>query len=258
MSILKCFNFFGIYVIIYIRYNNKGGNMFENLLIDIGKFFLVSGLIYFIINNALRTANYKRKAFIFLSTGVVLLMGMTIAHFVYRYRSGVTIFDLHYFAFPIAVIILTLITVTFNLIKAKKYNHHFRKNINRNKNLENFLYIIYKYEDNYYLDFKNDLYSGDIVKFERNIFFHDQMINRRIEKLKLNPKRLDLIGKVKGRNKRKQYIFYCYLVELKNDTMILERFKKIDMFAIQMVKALDFHKNIILRIIIKENFEIEV
>jgi|SRR5690554_483771 len=234
--------------------------MIIDFLLNLLKFLVISGLIFFIVHNAFNTRNYKRKALIFLLTGLVLLIGMFIAHLVDRYYFNYSVFGLSYYAFPLAVLLLTIITVTISLVMAKKYHHGFSRKpyLKRDKSSENYLYTIYKYRDHYYLKLKKDLYSGDVVKFKKDILFHDQMIDFRIQSLGLSVESADLIGKVNGKDKKKEYNFYCYLVELNGETESLKDFEKIDMFAIQRVKALDFDKNIILRIIIKEKFDVKM
>ncbi|HHU55604.1 MAG TPA: hypothetical protein GXZ48_02785 [Acholeplasmataceae bacterium] len=230
--------------------------MFD-ILIDIGKSLAVTVLIFFIINNAFSTHNYKRKALIFFLTGLILLLGMFIAHLFDRFVLDYKIFPARYFAFPIAVLIVTIFLVSINLYRGNKYHHKLKGYERQVNNEENYLYVLYQYKDYYYLYKNNDTLSGDVVKFSRNIYFHDQMINVRINQLKLNPKAVNYIGKFSASEKQKDFVFFCYLVELNNDDH-LEKFIKVDMYEIQNLKTLDFHKNIILRILIKEEFDIKL
>lgn len=220
-------------------------------------YLAVTSLIFFIVNNAINTANFKRKAFVFFLTGLFLLLAMFIAHLIDRYYFKIEKFPFNYYAFPIAVLIVTAISVSIYFYKGHKYHHQLRMYKVLKPNHNDFLYIVYQYQNNYYLDMKQNNYCGDIVKFARNVHFHNQMINIRTEQLFLDVNKINYIGKISAREKKKDFIFYCYLVELASDNN-LDRFKKVNQFEIQNIETLDFHKNIILRILIKEEFYIKL
>lgn len=226
------------------------------ILKQLAIYLAFTGLIFFIINNAFSTSNYKRKALVFFLTGFILLIGMMIGYIIDRYNhlKDYTFKD---FAFAIDVFMVTSILVIVNVYKGNKYHHHLGGYKKTSNPQNNYLYIVYQYKDHYYLAIDKENYCGDMVRFARNVYFHDQMMNLYLEKSQLKAKLVKYVGRLFATEKHKDYIFYCYFVEVESDEH-LERFHRVDKLEVQNIKTLNFHKNIILRILIKEEFDIKL
>ena len=219
--------------------------------------FLIIGLIFFIIGNAITTSNYKRKALIYSIAGLILLIGSFIGYLYDVFELGMERFSLKYFIFPISIFVVTIAYTITNLIRAKKVNHHLRGyRHQQNNDLEQSLYIVFRIDDNYLLVEEEDKYRGYLFKFPRNIFFRDEALNLVLEKLGLTKISSKLVGKVNFNNKKKKIIYYCYNV-LVTTTDIHKGFKVIDKMGILQIEADQFDKELILKIIINDEFNIE-
>lgn len=227
--------------------------MYEYLLSILSALVLV-GLIFFIITNAFATRNYKMRALIFFLVAIVLLLGCVGGYF-YDISTGEGIKIINYIIFPGAVILVSGVLIFTNLIKAKRHHHHLRGYRHRQvDDIEQYLYIVYKVNGNYYLKLEEEQYQGDIYKFARNIFFHDEMLNRVLEDKQQTAVKTELVGVLEMILKKKRQ-YFCYKVELSE---AIDGFSEVNQFEIGDIKASELDKQIILRIVIGEQFNIKV
>ena len=226
-----------------------------DIIISIGSSILVVGLLFFIAGNAFKTSNFKRKALIYFLIGLVLIIGCIGAFFYDKEVKEINKFSFRYFIFPSTILIYTIIMTTIYLVKAAKYNHHLRGYRHLQSNdTEQYVYIVFKHQDKYLLNLNKDKYSGEIVKFPRNIYFHDEAIKDYLAKFNIASNSIKFIGDATVSNKKK-HIYFCYLVEVKEPQA---KFTKVDQFKIGEINADEFDKQVILRIIIGEEFNIRM
>lgn len=227
-----------------------------DILLSVVSAILVVGLIFFMTKNAIKSSNYKKKALVYFLVGFVLLLGC-LGAYIYdlKVNEGIKVSD--YYIFPGTIIVYMVLTVTVCLVKAGKYNHHFRKYRHMQSNdLDQFVYILFKNKDNYFLKEEDGKYKGDIIKYYRGVFFHDEMINKYIEKLSLNINSFKYIGEVNKKVKSKKQQYFCYLINI--DELEIDKFKKIDFYSIADISAESFDKQVILRIVIGNEFKIDM
>ena len=193
----------------------------------LGASFVVAGLIYFIFHNALKTANFKRRALFFLIFGLVLVLGVGFG--IYNdYKAGlVKKLTINYFAFPLTILLFAFIFPLVNFLKAKRFNHHIRgfKSQVDNSRTE-YLYILYKYKDHYLLELDNE-YKGITIKFDKKVYFHDEMIKEFLSKEEMEVLKHRFCGTISTTQKKKKSIYYCYEIEIKSLNNELRKYEAI-------------------------------
>lgn len=221
---------------------------------SVGSSILVLGLIFFIFNRAIETSNYKRKAYYNLIFGIFILL-ILIAGFIYDLtKYSINQLPLTYFSFPSVLILLTTYQFISNFVKANKYHHNFSTFKNNIPKEVNYLYILYKYEDFFLLSKIESNYTGNITKFDKKVFFHDEMIDILIKRFNLDVFSKELIGTLRQNDKRNTN-YYCYLIEL-NKLNGVESLNQINKYDITKIDMLPFDKNLIFRILVKDKFDI--
>lgn len=222
----------------------------------LGASFVVAGLLFFIFNNAIKTANFKKRALYFFIFGLLLVAAVFFGIFK-DYKAGLlnkTTFG--YFAFPITIFSFFILFTVINLIKAKKYNHRFMGfKSQTDKSKVEYLYVLYKYKDNYLLEFDSE-YKGIIIKFEHKVYFHDEMIKKLLNKEDMDIIKHKFCGTITTKQKRRTATYYCYEIELASLNDELRKYEIVNKFDIVKINMSTFHKNIILRMLINKEFNI--
>ena len=223
---------------------------------------LPMAIIFFIINNLIPTKNYARRTVVLglVLVGFILFFGGGVL-FDY-YKTGKKVFShFEYYLAAGAMILINLGFIIYNFVQAFRYHHHLAKdNKHYNKDLNQYLYIIYRYGDMYYVkkEIKNgkEVYLGDCTIFSRGCYFYDEAFSKYVSKLGINIKDYSYIGTATS-NQKKKMVFYCFLVDLANDVN-LDGFERISPYEIATLEMLDLHKTLVMRILIGENFNIEL
>lgn len=219
-------------------------------------------IICIIINNAIPSSNYAKRAFVFtlVLVGLILLFGGGVI-FDYYYFGQRQFRHYQYYLAGGSIVLMVLGFIIYNLVKAKKYNHHLGKASSRSeKDVAQFLYIVYRYGGMYYInkEEKNgqSLYSATVVPFNRGCFFYDDMFNKYIKENDVKVLDYNLIGTATIYQKKKM-IFYCMMVDI-TSCDITNELEAISPYEIYKLEMLDFHKTLIMRILIGEQFNIEL
>jgi hypothetical protein len=134
-----------------------------------------------------------------------------------------------------------------------------RSIIRKKKNLRkyyftDYLYIVYRYENDICLLKKKDKYCGLIFKIKAGEF-HDSFIYKQNRKLGINS-RIDSkkIGKVTFREKRKTY--HCYQIRLFEEQTI-ERLECVNAYQLVNMPMDEFDREILYRMILGEPFDLD-
>lgn len=211
---------------------------------------LVIGLLYFILYNAVNNSNYMKKGLIFLGFGMIIV-GVSIAGVMYDLNKGITI-TLKYLAFPITNLVFLVIFSIYFFTSAAKFNHKIRsfKKVSNDKVID-YLYLVFRYEDFYLLDGKDNL-RGVVIKFDKNISFHDEMLNKFLSST--NTKIIDkkFVGKVMI-SKKRESIYYCYKLEALELSDLLRSLSQVNKFEIYQKPMHDFDKEVILKMLISKS-----
>ena len=228
-----------------------------DLFLLIGASFIVTGLIFFIFHNAIKTANYKRRSICFLILGLCLMIAIALG--IYKdFRDGKLLkVTFTYIVFPLSVVIMTIIFTVSNLVNAKRYHHSLHKFKNlTNSSRQEYLYVVYKFKDDYLLTHESN-YQGLLYKFDHNVYFHDEMINKVITKNAIDVENKRFCGTVSKKLKKKQIVYYCYEITINVINEFLAKYERVNKFDIPKLDIDPFHKNIIFRILINEQFKID-
>ncbi len=239
----------------------------ENILRVVLSSFLVVGLIYFILNNAVSTSNYKVKGLAFIITGVIIFIA-TLIGFLYDLKMG-KYMDFEYFIFPIMNILQMSIYTIYFFTSSKKYHHKIGNYKNRiDTKVHKYLYVLISFDNDLYLDrdiikskFKNEIpktkYKGLKIKFDKGVYFHDEMITKFIEETGLKTYSVNLVGQADIQGKKYQEVF-CYNVVVFEKTPFLDTLSKVSKYDIMNCDMEDNDKKIILNMLVSKNFEIKM
>ena len=223
---------------------------------SIGSAILIASLLFFIFSNAIGLSNYKRRAVGYLIFGMALLTILLFGLFDEYKNISLKVVPKQSFIFPGVVFVMTLTLTVYSFVMARKYNHNFKTFRRQSPREELYLYLVYKYEDVFLLEKNNDKYLGDLIPFDKKILFHDEMISRFIDQQKLNINKAKFIGKLQINSKKKK-IYYCYLIDVYNLLGLDEKYQ-VNKYDLPQIEMDEFHKKIVLRIGLQENFDIRI
>ena len=94
------------------------------------------------------------------------------------------------------------------------------------------------------------------IPFGKGSFFYDEAFNKYASNTKIEISDYSYIGSATA-NQKKKMVFYCFLVDLASEDN-LESYEKISPYEIVNINMLDLHKTLIMRILIGEQFNIEL
>lgn len=211
------------------------------------------GLIFFILNNALKNIRYKRRGITHLMLGF-FLAGVFLFAFFRDYKGGPWINYYQYYLFILAPLVYGVSFAYYYLIHMRG-----RSIIRKKKNLskyyfKDYLYLIYRYENDICLVKKKEKYRGLIFKLKHGEL-HDSFIYNQNRKLGINC-RIDAkrIGKVTYKEQRRTY--HCYQVSLLEEQTI-ERLECVNAYQLVNMPMDEFDKEILYRMIIGEPFDLD-
>lgn len=219
-----------------------------NILITLAISIAALGLIFFIINRAFKNKGYRTKFLVNLFLGLSFLI-LFIISLIVDYKGGNI---LKFYYKHLILIIVSLGYCLFFTISIYKTiqvsNIRIIKKLRINKE-KNYLYILFKYQEGYLLKAKKEYYQGYSHKMKSS--FHDEAIEEAVKKLAPNYSSKAYKGKINSDDK----VYFCYLVET-NESLL--GFDQISMYDLINLKTSDFDKEVILSIILKENFNITI
>jgi hypothetical protein len=214
--------------------------------------FMGLGLLFIIINGAIRNLHYRTKALLNLFVGLIL-SGIFIAALIYDYTGGLWTDYLSYWIY-IGVSLVYAISLGFRAFR-------FRKPRNRSSvhSYREYLFLLYRCGTEIYLENKKDQYQGIIVRMKDNNF-QDEMIKSLNERFLVNrfgstEADVTCLGKVTIHKKRE--IYHCYIAELKKETAI-EGLEKINAYQVQNLLMDELNRQIVYRMILRDPFTIEL
>ncbi|MDD3191431.1 MAG: hypothetical protein PHP41_01620 [Bacilli bacterium] len=225
----------------------------------IGASLIVTGLLFFIANNAIQTTNYRRKSIYIVIFGLLSLLaagaGIAVDLFYYQF----VIYSILYFVFPLSILFFTIGFYVFYAAQAKKYKQRWNQYVIKDIKEERYLYVLFRYEDFYLLKKdKDNFLGGDVIRFAQKERFHDEKIKQFLASKKVTVQDSKLKGDVRILEKNRQTIFYCYEVSLTALDEYVSQYEQIDKFQIGQINTKEFHKNVILRMAIGEPFSIRL
>lgn len=227
--------------------------MFE-VLKSLGSAILIIGLCFFIFTNAIGSSNFKRKSIYYLIFGLVLFGLLGIGLLEELQTKSLKELSVTSWGMALVTLLYTLIFVVFNLVMAKRYHHNFKSYRSTKPKDQMYLYILYQYEDAYLLAKQEGSPQGEVVLFDKDILFHDEMMERWIKRRQLQVVHSQKIGTAYMEEKRPKK-YFCYHVEV-SSMQGLEDYIQVNKFDLALLDTSPFHKKLLLRIGLKDNFEI--
>lgn len=223
---------------------------------------LPMAIIFFIINNIIPSKNYARRALIlfFVMIGFCLIFAGGMIYDYYHFGSRA--FGHYEYYLAVGTIVLLFVGfITYNIIQAHRTHQHITKGDKKyDKDISQFLYIIYRYGRMYYIKKEKsgnrDLYAGECIPFDKKTFFYDDAFNNHISRKGIEVKDYSFIGTATS-NAKKKMVFYCFMVDV-SDPVGLENLEQVSPYEIATLDMLDLNKVLVMRILIGEQFNIEL
>lgn len=235
--------------------------------------FVLVGVVFLIINGIIRTNNIMKRAVINLIIGsslfLIFLGSWVIDYFVLKNQS--IRFKL-YFSFPASIFVITTTVSIYLFSMAKRYNIRLYKNmrkikiktepVNESFSLEKeedapvsklnnqFIYLVFQYQDYVLLENSDGAYRGYIKEVKEK--FPKDATHKFINTNRLQILDAKYVGQVVEQSK----IFYCYLINLAEDNEELPSLIKTNKYVLPSVLSDGIDKEIILRVLIGEDFTI--
>ncbi len=213
-----------------------------NLLKIIFLSALAVGFFFMILNGLIKRSNYKRKGLYNFLLGLAFIVLFLGSYFYDKYIFGITDFT-KYYALLGSSAFYTLVLAGYNFIKGIQRNERVFKGTKSSKP-KDFIYILLKYQDGFLLEKTNEKYLASVRKMKTN--FHDEDVSNFVKSYGecLNVS-------YKGVVYKKDYSYYCYLIETNTYNQQLEFVNQFELTQI-MMSAED--KEIVLSIILRNDF----
>lgn len=207
----------------------------------IARSLLLSGLICFVVNQAIKEKNVKQKLFTnLIITGSFFLLFL-ISFVVDFLTKAISLSGYVFFAIPFLGLWIVDLFI-FWIIYYNKYKGLIKK---RKEDLKERLYIVFKYNNFFYLDETKQGLKGITVNIPKRVMFHDEMLDKKIKSLALEVDKRNYLGSFTENKIRYQ----CYLVHVNNE---LKKHKKIEQLELINQEFLRYHKEIVLKIILNK------
>jgi hypothetical protein len=226
--------------------------MIMNLIYEIVSAILILGLIFYILNEALKSLKFKTRGMINLFVGLGLSAAFGITLWL-DYR-GDTLLNYYYYFIFIGVALIYGLAYAYYLIKFVRRTSRLNKRIISKYYFSDHLYVVYRFENNYYLQKKKDKYQGLILKLGKSDF-HDSLLQSLNKRLQVAV-RCDIYKAGKYTLLTRRQAYYCYVINLL-EQQDLPGLEMINAYQLINVNQDDFDKEILYRIILGEIFDIE-
>ena len=214
--------------------------------------------IYIILNRALSNLSYSKKYYIlfFISLGISVLFYLA---YLYDKNTNTIYSPYRYFSYIGSSAIFALYSLIKTVGKTrknqfKKYNHYSNKKVERisRAHYKEYLYLLFEYKGEYLLKQTKQTYSGMNIRLKKGKF-HDEEIKRLVERYNGRISDVTMYGEyVDSKNKE---VYYCYLITL-DEEINLKKYKWYQFSRIRFLEFADFDKEIVDRLLLKDNFEI--
>lgn len=211
------------------------------------------GLVFFLLNKALKNTNYKVKGFTNITVGIILAIIFGIALW-FDYRGG-NIITLYYPYFLFIITTLAFgIGYGYNYLIYKRGRSPLRKKTISKYYFTDYIYMFYRYDNIIYLQNKKNKYFGLSFKLKPTDY-HDSFIMDVNKKYNINSQiNVQKIGKLTSKEKRK--IYHCYVVNLFDD-LDIKNLEKVNAYKLTDYQMDDFDKNLMFRMILRDQFDID-
>lgn len=230
---------------------------YQYMLLFVGMIVTV-GVIFYIINNIVKTINYAKRGLTNLITTVILIAIFVVSYFIDANTNKVFLgMPVIYFVFVgITALIGVTLTVTFFSRAKSKFHRVLNKvPVYTVKEKDTYLYFVFKYKDYVYINKTTS--SGLVVKMKKNQFV-DDIIGEVIKenRLVLEDENCKPMGQVTIKGK-KNTVYDCFLLEVLEEPF-LEDYYRVDKFDLIKWEINVFDKSIIMRLILGDEFKLEL
>lgn len=222
--------------------------------------FLFLGLIYYLIYRIaiMVTRNIKLSGLIILLFGTILTTLFVVSLRV-DYTGGNLMNDYYQYLSLSTVSLIYMLSLSLPFL-SRASRTYIRLGISRKLNIKSgdkhsYLYVLYKHERYFYLIKEKESYKGYIGKFKKTSF-HDEAIKNQNQELNITGAKIKYCGKVTMEGKKKLK-YFCYIVLVKEELM-LKNAEKIGDFQLMNYNMTNFDKEVILNMLLKEDFNIKL
>lgn len=228
-------------------------------ILELFKYFLNSLLpmliVFIILNGAFRNMAMKKRIFGNMISGGVLFLIFAGAVLIDFLISA----DLYLFyaMFALSSIIMSGAFILFLFFIAKKNNVAVQLKSRRFAR-QDFLYIVFEYKGNIILQRTQKGVSGLLLPL-KNVVFHDVALEQLFHLLKIDlyKEHVKYVGKASLGGKVEQ-VFHCYYIGIDEISEKFANYVEVEKRDVIQLSMIEFDKQLILRTIMKEDFDIHL
>lgn len=212
-------------------------------------------IIFIILNGAFRNMAMRKRIFGNMISGGILFLIFAGAVLLDYLISGNLY--LMYAMFALSSIIVSGASILFLSVLAKKNNVaiQFKR---RSFAKQEFLYIVFEYKGNIILQRTQKGVSGLLMPL-KNVVFHDVALEQLFHVLKIDlyKEHVKYVGKATLGGKVEQ-VFHCYYITIDEISEKFANYVEVEKRDVVELSMIEFDKQLILRTIIKEDFDIHL
>lgn len=210
-------------------------------------------LLFIIINGAFRHFVFRKRIFANIISGAVLFVlfsgAVLIDYFLYD------VLYIYYAMFAVSSIIMASVSVLILHVIAKKKNMSTSMK-KRKFHRQEFLYIVFEYQGDIILQRTQKGVSGLLVQLKHELF-HDVALEQLFHMLAVDlyKEHVKYVGKASLGGKIEQ-VFHCYYIQVDQISQKFINHVSVDKREVINLSMIEFDKQLILRTIMKEDFDI--
>ncbi|HBP25715.1 MAG TPA: hypothetical protein DD618_02025 [Acholeplasmatales bacterium] len=210
------------------------------------------GLFYFILNRALSPLRHKTRGLINLIAGLIMTGGFVWA-FVSDYQGG-NIFEYptHLFFLGASFLYSVSISLYLLLYRAALFS---KNKVTSKSYYQEYLYVIGRNGQDLYLFEDKQKYHGLLLKLKKTDF-HDEVIRNFERKNNLCVIKEEEVVRGKITFPKQKKMYHCYMFTIKEGN-VLTKAKLVPGLRLGEYQIDDFDREIILRLMLNEPFDIE-
>ncbi|MGB3997372.1 MAG: hypothetical protein WBL36_02780 [Bacilli bacterium] len=226
-----------------------------DIIYPIIKSALGMGLIFFILNKAIKMLKIISKAWINISVGLLFAIVFGLSLLVdYRNdnRDGL-FFNIMFLAFAL---VFAISYALYYFIS--RYGNIFAsgRNLESKHYYRDFVYLVYRHGNLLYLKKDKSGFYGGVVSRAKKSRFLEDVIDDLIKETRVNisPGEINRLGKITIKNRKA--IYHCFYAKIPA-VIDLNGFEEINVYDAAQYPMKELDKEIIYRVIINEKFDIE-
>lgn len=225
--------------------------MFKDILTG----FLGMGLLFLIFNRALGASRYKIRGWLNLLFGFIFIVIFAYAFMKDYQGDNLFKYSLHLSFIASSFIYSFLLMIHFLSFGKRTFENTKKKVLLSKQYFKEFILIVYNNKNDLFLKVEKDEYMPLILKVKKTDF-HDDIIKELNKKYRIKVEQEDLIKKGTAKILDNKTLYHCYMLSV--DSSVIEGFVRINGFQLQECNINNINKLIIIKLLLREKFNIEI